>query len=220
MISHRYSDLEVSRTRRTSTSVATVSPATRAFEDGVGGLPHLFAKLHLTPKTNGHQLAGRCRTRSWKPSQSNIGGSMPWTMVWTKGVATLSLDLMLRDLEGEEERGERLSAPRLGLNRQNLKMHLDSMQLRCVILGARIREYEVYDGSRCNKWCGRCWKLGHSALILKMHPNSVHLGQSQWWVSLRCFQDYELCCFSEIKKHKLYQINIIRLIMKYFSIIN
>ena len=39
---------------------------------------------------------------------------------------------MLRDLEGGEGRGERLSAPRSSLNRPTLKMHLDSMLLRCV----------------------------------------------------------------------------------------
>jgi len=56
---------------------------------------------------------------------------------------------MLRDLEEEDGKGQgkRLSAPKPGLNWPHLKMHLDSMQLRCMILGACIREDEVYDGS-------------------------------------------------------------------------
>ena len=61
----------------------------------------------------------------------------------------LLLSLMLRDLEEEDGKGQgkRLSAPKPGLNWPHLKMHLDSMQLRCMILGACIREDEVYDGS-------------------------------------------------------------------------
>ena len=35
-------------------SLATVSPVTQATEDGIV-LPHHFAELPLTPKTNGHQ---------------------------------------------------------------------------------------------------------------------------------------------------------------------
>jgi hypothetical protein len=77
---------------------------------------------------------GRCRTRSWKPSPSNGGATKvchePW---WTKGVVTLSLNVMLRDVERGEGRGKILSAPRSDLNRLALKMHPDSVQLRCVI---------------------------------------------------------------------------------------
>ena len=41
---------------RPSTSLAAVSSMTRASKDGIV-LPHLFAELPLTPKTNGHQQA-------------------------------------------------------------------------------------------------------------------------------------------------------------------
>jgi len=42
--------------RRPSMSLAAVSPATQATEDGIV-LPHLFVDLFLIPKTNGHQQA-------------------------------------------------------------------------------------------------------------------------------------------------------------------
>jgi len=71
---------------------------------------------------------------------------------------------MLRDLgEGEEKgQGKRLSAPRPSLNWPHLKMHLDSMQLRCVILGACIREDEVYIPSITSGGGVESWDIQHS----------------------------------------------------------
>ena len=130
-IFHRYSDLEVCRTPTIN------EPSHRVTSDPGHRRWYCSSPSHHGTSSNTQDKwpkVGRCRTRSWKPSPSNGGGAKvrhePWQM---KGVATLSLSLMLRDLEGGEGRGERLSAPRPGLNRPTLKMHLDSMQLRCVI---------------------------------------------------------------------------------------
>ena len=74
-----------------------MSSVTWPTEDGIV-LPHLFAKLPLTPKTNGHQQAA---------AELDLESLLPTTVElpkyamnhgWTKGVATLSLSIMLRDL--------------------------------------------------------------------------------------------------------------------------
>ena len=112
-------------------SLAVVSSMTHTTEDGIV-LPHLFTELPITPKTNGHQQAA---------VEPDLESLLPATAEPPKYAMNhggqkelpLSLSLMLRDLEGGEGRGERLSAPRPGLNRPALKMHPDSVQLRCVI---------------------------------------------------------------------------------------